>query len=314
MPKASDFPGHNRPWYVCWEKIYFTRFQPGAYDFHDGFWKYFKSRDHAHGDSSSPRSCWRFPNAWCSNLGASNQLFYNRIFQPVPASNITAREHFEKETCPKHDILTMCGSQLAWITKKSSLFDMRMHIRIWGLDGWQQWSSPSDFENLDFSLRVCHVAHSSGWIDLPVCGLKIYHLEINWSGTFRKQMCYLTIGSANLFFEHGHVYIYIYILYFKVFHFSARSATIAVPTKDCYSHIAALRPLHSQICALGNRTASFFNFYTLSILEVDDSSAAELCGYQHPSLVGFSERMRICCVNYIYIYICTSVMMAIDGP
>ena len=108
--------------------------------------------------------------------------------------------------------------------------------------------------------------------------------------------------------------IYIYILYFKVFHFSARSATIAVPTKDCYSHIAALRPLHSQICALGNRTASFFNFYTLSILEVDDSSAAELCGYQHPSLVGFSERMRICCVNYIYIYICTSVMMAIDGP
>ena len=209
MPKASDFPGHNRPWYVCWEKIYFTRFQPGAYDFHDGFWKYFKSRDHAHGDSSSPRSCWRFPNAWCSNLGASNQLFYNRIFQPVPASNITAREHFEKETCPKHDILTMRGSQLAWITKKSSLFDMRMHIRIWGLDGWQQWSSPSDFENLDFSLRVCHVAHSSGWIDLPVCGLKIYHLEINWSGTFRKQMCYLTIGSANLFFEHGHVYIYI---------------------------------------------------------------------------------------------------------
>ena len=94
------------------------------------------------------------------------------------------------------------------------LFNMRMHI--WGLDGWQQWSSHSDFENLDFSLRVYHVVHSFGWIDLPVCGLKINLLEINGSCTFSKQMCYLTIGSASRYFIYPWVYIYIY---FKVVSF-----------------------------------------------------------------------------------------------
>lgn len=91
----------------------------------------------------------------------------------------------------------------------------------------------------------------------------------------------------------GHV---ICIACISKLHLSARMcvcATIAVSTKDCHSHIAALCPLHSQICALGNRAASFFNFCPLSILEVDYSSAAELCGDQHPTFVGFSERIDL---------------------
>ena len=87
-----------------------------------------------------------------------------------------------------------------------------------------------------------------------------------------------------------------YSVYFKVASqctYVCVCATIAVSTKDCHSHIAALCPLHSQICALGNRAASFFNFCPLSILEVDYSSAAELCGDQHPPFVGFSERIDV---------------------
>ena len=66
-----------------------------------------------------------------------------------------------------------------------------------------------------FSL-VCHVVHSSGWIDLPVCGLQMYHLEISWSCTFSKQMCYLTIGSASTVFFKYQWPCNMYSVYFKV--------------------------------------------------------------------------------------------------
>ena len=224
---------------------------------------------------------------------------------PVSLSGNTSRRRPAQST-----IFYRCaGLNLRESPKNQSLvlFNMRMHIKTWGLDGWQQWSSPSDFENLDFFSLVCHVVHSSGWIDLPVCGLQMYHLEISWSCTFSKQMCYLTIGSASTVFfnTNGNV---ICIACISKLHLSARMcvcvcATIAVSTKDCHSHIAALCPLHSQICALGNRAASFFNFCPLSILEVDYSSAAELCGDQHPPFVGFSERIDV-----------WYILVPIDGP
>ena len=107
---------------------------------------------------------------------------------PVSLSGNTSRRRPAQNT-----IFYRCaGLNLRESPKNQSLvlFNMRMHIKTWGLDGWQQWSSPSDFENLDFFSLVCHVVHSSGWIDLPVCGLQMYHLEISWSCTFSKQMWY----------------------------------------------------------------------------------------------------------------------------